>query len=188
MRISASLFDPKVGRVIGICSYVAYSVCAAIAILWAGRSVYLGPKTHLLQIAAKEAQTGLVMARRDLVDLKTGPKKPSLPVGADVVQAFQTEVVTEAQKEHCTVVQFNAPATSSGFANHYGASAAGVSAYHIRVSFAGDLKDMLTMLGNLADQDIPFEFTSFDFSPTGGASPNNVLAQVEFDALSRTEA
>ena len=107
------------------------------------------------------------------------------------MQYLQGSIEAAAERNHCTIVQFNSPQSSTGYANHYGAGAAGFKAYHIRLSLTGSLASVLTMLRTLSDDKVPFEFTTIGFSPTGGSAnfgTTNVLAQVELDALSQTEA
>jgi hypothetical protein len=195
MNYSQWMFEERYRRILALGTYVLIGLTAIIALGWTVLGSLAGSKAKQLETGIKGKQAALIKARQDLNQaFEAAPVVKQAPV-YDVIASFQSEVTKAGQSSGCVVTDFTPSSVPADFANRYSdaGKGAGYKQIHVEMVVNGDLSSVVTMLQQLANCGVVFQYDSLEMAP-GAPDPKTitakqlVAAKVALDVLTKPEA
>jgi hypothetical protein len=150
------------------------------------------PQIKAAKSAAKSKNAALMVALRNVQDQKLIPAARAPSADSQVVSAVETQLENLAHEEGCKVAQFSAQPAPTAYMSHFGVDGTGYMMYSAKFTLNGNLANVLTILQQLTEGSVPFEFGSINFTPVPSADPkapvSQVSAVVEVDPITKPGA
>lgn len=153
-------------RILGIGLGSIWGAIALLGFWWAYSGFGANSRAEEATLTQKNLKQQILDAETAISKAKTSTG-PSVPRGLSIIDAFQTQIARCAAKWGCSVNEFSAAPQLGAYLSRFAKDTPETDWQQVDVTatLRGQASNVVSLIRELADVGVPFEFNSIDLKP-----------------------